>query len=169
MKVILLADVKGQGKKGDTINVADGYGRNFLIARGLATPVNAQVQNDFAGKAAAAQHKIDLDTAAAQESKKRIDGKTFVLKAKGGESGKLFGAVTGKEIAALIEKESGVAVLLIDHNMKFVMDIADKITVLNYGKVLASDTPEEVRANPEVVAAYLGSGIKRTKGVAQDA
>ena len=110
MKVILLADVKGQGKKGDTINVADGYGRNFLIARGLATPVNAQVQNDFAGKAAAAQHKIDLDTAAAQESKKRIDGKTFVLKAKGGESGKLFGAVTGKEIAALIEKESGVAV-----------------------------------------------------------
>jgi len=110
MKVILLQDVKGQGKKGDTVTVADGYGRNFLIARGLATPASAQVQNDFAGKAAAAQHKIDVDTAAAQENKAKLDGKTFVLKTKGGESGKLFGAVTGKEIAALIEKETGIPV-----------------------------------------------------------
>ncbi len=124
MKVILLADVKGQGKKGDTINVSDGYGRNFLIARGLASPVNAQVQNDFAGKAAAAQHKIDMDTAAAQENKKKLDGKTFVLKAKGGESGKLFGAVTGKEIAALIEKESGITV----DKKKLVID-----TIKNFG------------------------------------
>ena len=110
MKVMLLADVKGQGKKGDTIQVADGYGRNFLIARGLASPVNNQVQNDFAGKAAAAQHKIDTETAAAQENRAKLEGKTFCLKAKGGESGKLFGAVTGKEIAALIEQESGVKV-----------------------------------------------------------
>ncbi len=110
MKVILLQDVKGQGKKGDTVNVADGYGRNFLIAKGLATPVNAQVQNDFAGKAAAAQHKIDVDTAAAKEHQAVLDGKTLVLKAKGGDSGKLFGAITGKEIAALIEKETGIAV-----------------------------------------------------------
>ena len=110
MKVILLQDVKGQGKKGDTVTVADGYGRNFLIARGLATPASAQVQNDFAGKAAAAQHKIDVDTAAAQENKAKLDGKTFVLKTKGGESGKLFGAVTGKEIATLIEKETGIPV-----------------------------------------------------------
>lgn len=82
--------------------------------------------------------------------------------------------LTAPEVAILVGmireiKESGVAVLLIDHNMKFVMDIADKITVLNYGKVLASDTPEAVRANPEVVEAYLGSGIKRTKGVVKDA
>ena len=69
----------------------------------------------------------------------------------------------------LIAIACGVAVLLIDHNMKFVMDIADKITVLNYGKVLVSDTPEVVRAHPEVIAAYLGSGIKRTKGVVNDA
>ena len=124
MKVILLADVKGQGKKGDTVNVSDGYGRNFLIARGLATPVTAQTANDFAGKAAAAQHKIDVDTAAAQEHKTKLDGKTFVLKAKGGESGKLFGAVTGKEIAALIEKESGIAV----DKKKLVVD-----TIKNFG------------------------------------
>lgn len=82
--------------------------------------------------------------------------------------------LTAPEVAILVDlikeiKESGVAVLIIDHNMKFVMDIADKITVLNYGKVLASDTPESIRSNPEVIAAYLGSGIKRTKGVANDA
>ncbi|MBQ3085287.1 MAG: 50S ribosomal protein L9 [Clostridia bacterium] len=124
MKVILLQDVKGQGKKGDTVNVADGYGRNFLIARGLATPVNAQVQNDFAGKAAAAQHKIDVDTAAANENKAKLEGKTFVLKAKGGESGKLFGAITAKEIAALIAKESGITV----DKKKLVID-----TIKNFG------------------------------------
>lgn len=82
--------------------------------------------------------------------------------------------LTAPEVAVLVElikkiKDSGVAILIIDHNMKFVMDIADKVTVLNYGKVLASDTPEVVRANPEVISAYLGSGIKRTKGVATDA
>ena len=82
--------------------------------------------------------------------------------------------LTAPEVAILVDmikeiKESGVAVLLIDHNMKFVMDIADKITVLNYGKVLVSDAPEVVRAHPEVIAAYLGSGIKRTKGVVNDA
>ena len=82
--------------------------------------------------------------------------------------------LTAPEVAILVNmikeiKDSGVAVLLIDHNMKFVMDIADKITVLNYGKVLVSDTPEVVRAHPEVIAAYLGSGIKRTKGVVNDA
>ncbi len=124
MKVILLQDVKGQGKKGDTINVADGYGRNFLIARGLASPVNAQVQNDFAGKVAAAQHKIEVDTAAANENKAKLEGKTFTMKAKGGDSGKLFGAITGKEIAALIEKESGIVV----DKKKLVVD-----TIKNFG------------------------------------
>ena len=124
MKVILLTDVKGQGKKGDTINVADGYGRNFLLARGLASPVSAQVQNDFAGKAASTQHKIDLDIAAARESQAKLEGKTFVLRAKGGESGKLFGAVTSKEIAALLEKESGIAI----DKKKLVID-----TIKNFG------------------------------------
>lgn len=82
--------------------------------------------------------------------------------------------LTAPEVAVLVDlikkiQASGVAILIIDHNMKFVMDIADKVTVLNYGKVLASNTPEVVRANPEVISAYLGSGIKRTKGVANDA
>ncbi len=139
MKVVLLADVKGQGKKGDTVNVADGYGRNFLIARGLATPVNNQIQNDFAGKAAALQHKIDVDTAAAKENQAKLDGKTFTLKAKGGESGKLFGAITGKEVAQMIEKETGIAV--------------DK-------KKLAVDTIKTFGTYPCTVKLYTGIAAK---------
>ena len=58
MKVILLEDVKGKGKKGDLINVSDGYGRNFLIARGLASEPTAQLKNDFSGKASAEKYKL---------------------------------------------------------------------------------------------------------------
>ena len=108
MKVVLLEDVKGKGKKGDLINVSDGYGRNFLIARGLACEPNAQIQNDFSGKASAAQYKIDTDTAAAKENAAKLDGKTFELKSKGGDSGKLFGSITSKEIAELIKQKTGI-------------------------------------------------------------
>lgn len=110
MKVILLEDVKGKGKKGDLINVSDGYGRNFLIARGLATEPNAQIQNDFSGKASAAQYKIDTDTAAAKENASKLEGKTFELKVKGGDSGKLFGSITSKEISELIKNKTGIAI-----------------------------------------------------------
>ncbi|MBQ8605165.1 MAG: 50S ribosomal protein L9 [Clostridia bacterium] len=110
MKVILLEDVKGKGKKGDLINVSDGYGRNFLIARGLATEPNAQIQNDFSGKASAEKFRIDTETAAAKESAAKLDGKTFEMKASGGDSGKLFGSITSKEIAEFIKDKTGVAV-----------------------------------------------------------
>ncbi len=110
MKVVLLADVKGQGKKGDTINVADGYGRNFLIAKGLAAPAGAQLQNDFAGKKQSEIYKEEQAVAAARALADKLEGKTIVLKAKGGESGKLFGSLTTKEIAAALEKEIGAAI-----------------------------------------------------------
>lgn len=110
MKVILLEDVKGKGKKGDLINVSDGYGRNFLIARGLATEPNAQIQNDFSGKAAAEKHRIDTETAAAKENAAKLDGKTFELAASGGESGKLFGSITSKEISDFIKSKTGIEI-----------------------------------------------------------
>ena len=110
MKVVLLADVKGQGKKGDTINVADGYGRNFLIAKGLAAPAGAQLQNDFAGKKQSEIYKEEQAVAAAKAIADKLEGKTVTLKAKGGESGKLFGSLTTKEIAAAISKEVGAPV-----------------------------------------------------------
>lgn len=108
MKVVLLQDVKGQGKKGDIINVADGYGRNFLIARGLAAEPTAQLKNDFSGKASAQQFKIDTETAAANENAKKLEGKVFEMKVKGGDSGKLFGSITAKEIAEFIKSKTGI-------------------------------------------------------------
>ena len=110
MKVVLLADVKGQGKKGDTINVADGYGRNFLIAKGLAAPAGAQLQNDFAGKKQSEIYKEEQAVAAAKAIAEKLEGKTIELKAKGGESGKLFGALTTKEIAAELSRQTGAEI-----------------------------------------------------------
>ena len=106
MKVVLLEDVKGKGKKGDVINVSDGYGRNYLIARGLAAEPTAQLNNDFSGKKSSQQFKIE--TQAARDNAAKLDGKTFEMRAKGGESGKLFGSVTAKEIAELLKTNTGV-------------------------------------------------------------
>ena len=108
MKVVLLEDVKGKGKKGDEITVSDGYGRNFLIARGLAAEPNAQLKNDFSGKKSSAQFKIDTDTAAAKQNAQTLEGKTFEMSVKGGDSGKLFGSITAKEIAEFINKQTGI-------------------------------------------------------------
>ena len=110
MKVVLLADVKGQGKKGDTVNVADGYGRNFLIAKGLAAPADAQLQNDFAGKKQSEIYKEEQAVAAARAIADKLEGKTIELKAKGGESGKLFGSLTTKEIAAHLTRTIGTEI-----------------------------------------------------------
>lgn len=110
MKVVLLEDVKGKGKKGDVINVSDGYGRNFLIARGLGAEPNAQLTNDFAGKASSEKFKIDNETAAAKENASKLDGKTFEMSVKGGDSGKLFGSITAKEIAEFIKSKTGITV-----------------------------------------------------------
>jgi len=110
MKVVLLADVKGQGKKGDTVNVADGYGRNFLIAKGLAAPAGAQLQNDFAGKKQSEIYKEEQAVAAAKAIADKLEGKTIELKAKGGESGKLFGSLTTKEIAAELTRVVGTEI-----------------------------------------------------------
>ncbi len=108
MKVVLLEDVKGKGKKGDIINVSDGYGRNYLIARGIAAEPTAQLQNDFSGKKSSEQYKIDMDTEEATLNAEKLDGKTFEMKVKGGDSGKLFGSVTSKEISELINQKTGI-------------------------------------------------------------
>lgn len=110
MKVVFLTDVKGQGKKGDIKDVSDGYARNFLIAKGLAAPANKQVTNDFAGKKQSEAFREQQAREAALAAASALDGKTFVMKAKGGESGKLFGALTAKEIAAEITAQTGLEI-----------------------------------------------------------
>ena len=110
MKVILQQDVKGQGKKGQMVNVSDGYARNFLLPRGLAVEANNANVNTMNTQNAAKEHHKEMALKAAQELAQRIEGKTVTLTAKMGENGKLFGSITVKEIAEAIEKSLGVAV-----------------------------------------------------------
>lgn len=110
MKVILTQDVKGSGKKGELINAADGYARNFLLPKGLAIEANNQAIGELKAKEASKQHKIQMEKEAAMETAKRLEGKTVSLTAKAGAGGKLFGSVTTKEIADAIKKQYGAEV-----------------------------------------------------------
>ena len=110
MDVILNADVKGLGKKGEKVKASDGYARNFLFPKGLATEANAQSLTELRNREQSNQHKIDVEIAAANDSKAKLQGKTIKITAKAGNNGKLFGSVTSKEVAAEIAKQFGVKV-----------------------------------------------------------
>lgn len=108
MKVILTQDVKGLGKKGEMVNAADGYARNFLFPRGLASEANAQAMTELKNREQAAAHKIKTDTENAQNSARDISGKTIKITAKAGQNGKLFGSVTAKEVAEELKKQLNI-------------------------------------------------------------
>ena len=108
MKVILKQDVKGLGKKGELVNTSDGYARNFLFPRNLATEANAQAMSELKNKQQAEKYRIDTETAAAKANAQRIQGKTIKMTAKAGANGKLFGSVTSKEIAEKVKEEFGI-------------------------------------------------------------
>lgn len=110
MKVVLKADVKGSGKKGELVNVSDGYARNFLFPRGLAVEANASALNEIKSKDEARRHHLEMEKAAAQELCNKLNEKTVKLTAKAGAGGKLFGSVTSKEIADEISKQFSVSV-----------------------------------------------------------
>ena len=107
MKVILKADVKSLGKKGDLVNTSDGYARNVLFPKGLAIEANAQAMNEFNNKETAKKFHKAEEIKAANELKDRIEGKTFKVAAKAGANGKLFGSVTAKDVSAAIKEEMG--------------------------------------------------------------
>ena len=110
MKVILQQDVRGKGKKGEMIEAAEGYARNYLLPRKLAIPATPDAINTMNLKEAARRKEEAANRAAAVETADKIRGKTVKVAAKGGESGKLFGAVTGKEIAEALNAQFGVEV-----------------------------------------------------------
>ncbi len=109
MKVVLIQDVKGLGKKGELVNTSDGYARNFLFPRKLAMEANAQAMSELKNREAAEKHRIDTEIANAKANAAKLEGKTVKLSAKGGANGKLFGSVTSKDVATLISKEYGIA------------------------------------------------------------
>ena len=105
MKVILLQDVKGKGKKGQMIEVSDGYARNFMLPKNLAQEATADAINTMKMNDKATQERIAREKAEALETSKKLRAMTLVVKAKGGGAGRLFGAVTNAEIAAALEKQ----------------------------------------------------------------
>lgn len=107
MKVILLQDVKGTGKKGEIHEVKDGYAINGLIRKGLAQEANARNLNILQGQKDSAQHKIDVDTANARAIADKLQDKKIEVRAKAGASGRLFGTVTSKEVSAAIKASLG--------------------------------------------------------------
>ena len=105
MKVILTQDVKGKGKKGQMIEVSDGYARNFMLPKKLAIEATPDAINTMKMTDKATQERIAREKAAALEVSKQLRAMTLVVKAKGGGAGRLFGAVTNAEIAAALEKQ----------------------------------------------------------------
>jgi len=110
MKVILLKDIKGTGKKDQIIEASDGYARNFLFPKGLAREASATNLNAIANAKSAQQHREDVARAAAQETAKKIAGKVINITARGADVGRLYGSVTAAEVAAALEKQYGVKV-----------------------------------------------------------
>ena len=104
MKVILLQDVKGVGKEGQVVEVSDGYGRNFLLKKKLAKESNAANLNEVKLKQGAQAEHAKRALEAAQELSKDLGGKTFTMKMKSGEGGKLYGAVTAADVSDLLKK-----------------------------------------------------------------
>lgn len=107
MKVILTEDVAGKGKAGEIVNVSDGYARNFLFPRKLAKEATAGNLNAAKQKLAAKEHRKAVDKQNAQDVAAELNGKTVTVKGKRGDGGKLFGAVTAKEIASALKDQYG--------------------------------------------------------------
>ena len=108
MKVLLEQDVKGTGKKGEVIDVSDGYARNFLLPRKLAAPADAQAINAASIQKSAAAHRKFQAGLQARDLAKQLEGAAVTVRAKVGENGHLFGAITGKEIAAALKEQKQV-------------------------------------------------------------
>lgn len=102
MKVILLQDVRGSGKKDQILEVSDGYARNFLLPRKLAKEATAEALNSIENAKQAAKHREDVKKAEAEAKARELKGKIVNVTVRGGENGKLYGAITGEQIAQAI-------------------------------------------------------------------
>ncbi len=142
MKVILLCDVKGQGKKDQIVNVSDGYARNFLFPKKLAIPADAKSENELRGKEEAKQYKIAEDKKAAVMLAEKIKDKEVKIQMGHGQDGRLYGSVTAKDIAEQLSKLVGQT---LDKRKILLKD-----TIKAYGKYTV-----EIKVHPEVVATFF--------------
>ena len=110
MKVILCADVKGQGKKDQIIEVSDGYARNFLFPKKLAIPADAKGINEAKNKEASKQHKIDVERQNAQDIAEKLKSIKLIFEYAAGPDKKLYGSVTAKDIADALQKNHNIII-----------------------------------------------------------
>ena len=146
MKVILTQDVRGKGKRGQMIEVSDGYARNFLLPKKLAQEANADNINTMRMNDKATQERQAKERAEALEISKKMKDMTVVVMAKGGGAGKLFGSVTNAEIAEALEKQEKITL----DKRKIVLDDPIKQTGLytvkcKLGYEITADLKVEVR------------------------
>ena len=109
MKVILLQDIRGKGKKGQMLEVSDGYARNYMLPRKLAIEATPDAVNTMKMNDKATQERIAREKAEAMEIAKKLRGLTLVVTARGGGSGRLFGSVTNQEIADTLKAKEGIS------------------------------------------------------------
>ncbi len=110
MKVVLLQDVKGQGKKDDVINVSDGYARNFLFPKKLAAEADAKVMNEIKNKESSRLHKIELEKQAARDTAAALQKVVVKIKIQAGTDGRVYGSVTSKDIAEQLAAQHKIEV-----------------------------------------------------------
>ena len=110
MKVILLQDVKGTGKKDQIVEASDGFARNYLIPRKMAREATAEALNAIEKSKSADKHREDVRRAEAETKARMLKGKVVQLSVRGGENGKLYGTVTNDQIAAALKEQHGVEV-----------------------------------------------------------
>ncbi len=110
MKVILLKDIKGTGKKDQIIEASDGYARNFLFPKGLAKEASAANVNAIENAKKAQQHRENVEKSSAEETARKLAGKILKVSARGAEGGRLYGSVTSQELADALERQYGVKV-----------------------------------------------------------
>lgn len=122
MKVILLDNIKGVGKKDEIINASDGYARNFLFPKKLAVEANNENMSKLKAKKQSEQYKKDVNKENAEKIAKKLDDITLTIKVKAGENGKIFGGVTSKEISEELKKQYKIDIdkkkIILNENIK---------------------------------------------------
>lgn len=149
MKVLLLQDVKGKGKKDTIVDVSDGYARNFLLPKGVAVEADAKIMNDYKNKQAAKKHHEEMEKQAAKETAEKLAGLVVKILATAGADGRFYGSVTTKDIAEELEKQHGITV----DKRKIVLDDAIKA----FGSYSL-----DVKLYPEISASLTSLSHKKT-------
>lgn len=141
MKVILLADVKGKGKKDQIVEVPDGYARNYLLPQKLAVVADAKALNEMKNKEASRLHKLEVEKQEAADLAARLAAITLKITAQAGADGRLYGSVTSKDVAEALEQAYGITL--------------DKRKIVLPASLKAFGTyPVEVKLYPEITGKF---------------